>query len=75
MGYFGEILFSVMVEQAYMIVAGTVLLLFISICFYHQAFYKIFEHVINDELNQCKTVGRAEEIIRDLIQFRSEIQK
>lgn len=47
LGYFGEIVAINLGCAAYVIASGAVLLLFISICFHHQAFFKIFEHSIN----------------------------
>lgn len=43
-GYFAIILFSNLAAQAYLLTNGITLLLFISICLQHRAFYKVVEH-------------------------------
>lgn len=43
LGYAGDLFVEVLIGEAYMIFNGSFLLLFISICLHHQAFYKIFQ--------------------------------
>ena len=52
-GYFGEISYYEISCAGYIFVIGVLLLLFISICIHHHAFYQIFEHSIN-EANRTK---------------------
>lgn len=63
LGYFGEICFTVIASETYLIVTGVFLILFISICNHHQAFYDIFKQSINE----CNR--HDEKFIRGLIQF------
>lgn len=74
LGYFGEVIFLNCTIGPIFTLNATVLILFISMCLYHQAFYKMFNHVLN-ELNSCKKVRFAEQTICDLINFRMLIQK
>lgn len=48
LGYFAEILFHSITSYGYGISIGTPLLLFISLCFHHQAFSKMFKHSIDE---------------------------
>lgn len=53
-----------------MIANGTILLLFISMCLHHRAFYKMMKNSI-DKLNQKSNdeIRCDEKFLRDLIQF------
>lgn len=46
LGYFGEILVISLNSQAFMLADGATLLFFLSLCFHHIAFYKMFKHSI-----------------------------
>lgn len=82
-GYFGEIFFLTICPITFSINNGAVLLFFISKCMYHHAFFKMFNHLIED-LNQSSIDPRfksmqdinqsAETILRDAIQFRAAVQ-
>lgn len=43
-GYALEIFFDIIVAETYLTVNGVFLLLFISMCFHHQAFHRMFRH-------------------------------
>lgn len=45
-GFFIEIVFTTCVGEIYLIVNGSFLLLFISICLHHQAFSKMFQYFV-----------------------------
>lgn len=47
LGYFAELLLLIPLAYGYMIINGTFLLLFISICMHHQAFHKMFKQSTN----------------------------
>lgn len=44
LGYFGEIVVSVLASNNYIFFNGLFLLLFVSLCFHHRAFYQMVEH-------------------------------
>lgn len=69
-GYLAEIASSILLLFSYMIANGTILLLFISMCLHHRAFYKMMKHSI-DKLNQKSNdeIRCDEKFLRDLIQF------
>lgn len=46
LGYFAEIIFDIIVGDAYLMTNGTFLLLLVSMCLVEQAFYQIFEHYL-----------------------------
>lgn len=69
-GYFGELGFQLPVGFGFFFYSGVFLLLFISICQHHVAFYKMFKHSMNqmkrpaDENSRC-----AAKNLCDLIRF------
>lgn len=73
-GYFVEVCFATTVSETYFDVNGGFCVLFISMCFHHQAFTNIFNYLI-DKLNECNRRKPAEEIIYHLIRFRVLVQK
>lgn len=52
LGYFAELILLIPLAYGYMIINGTFLLLFISICMHHQVFYKMFKHS-TDGMKKC----------------------
>lgn len=46
LGYTGEILFGILLSEAYLIGNGSILMLFVCICLHHKAFYRMFEHSV-----------------------------
>lgn len=44
LGYFVEVLYQMAAADAYYIAHGSILLLFISICWHHQAFEQMIRH-------------------------------
>lgn len=73
LGYAGEISIDVMVTVGYLIANGSLLLFFMSMCIYHRAFLKIFEHSV-DNLDAIK--GRnKEKCVLDLIRFHISTKK
>lgn len=47
LGYFYEACYSIIVGQAFLIANGTLVIFFVSICFHHQAFYRMFNRSID----------------------------
>ena len=70
MGYFGDLWFTALAGFGYLIVDGAFLLLFISICMHHQAFFKMFEHTI-DKTNESDGNRCDAKFLRDLIRFHT----
>lgn len=66
LGYAQDLFVEVLIGEAYMIFNGSFLLLFISICLHHQAFYKIFQLAVrkldfsdrnqSDETTMCQLI-------------------
>lgn len=65
-GYSAEIFISIIFAETYMIVNGGFLLLYISTCFHHNAFYQMFKYSLQssgrtkvkiDHQTLCKLVG------------------
>lgn len=67
-GYIGEIWFDVIVSESYFITNGAILLLFMSICLHHQAFYRMFEKSVQ-ELDHFDSKRNDEELLCNLIRF------
>lgn len=68
LGYAMEMFFSVFNADFYFIVNGAFLLLFISICKHHEAFYKMFEHSLR-KYDQNDTDRMDKKSLCDLIRF------
>lgn len=68
-GYFGEVISLSLGAGTYLIASGAVMLLFISVCLHHRAFFKIFEHTI-DTLKQCDKKSLC-----DLIRFHVTVKE
>lgn len=45
-GYFGETLYHLFVGEMYLLTNGAFLLLFISLCLHHRAFYQMFDNFV-----------------------------
>lgn len=74
-GYLAEDFYIFFWGGAFFVATGTVLLLFISICIYHTAFRKMFEHSI-DKFNQNSSLRQYDEqFVFDLMRFHIEAQK
>lgn len=71
-GYVGEIIFVVFTSSNYMICNAPIILLFISICLHHQAFYKIFQHSLNKLDLPDKNINNRK-FICDLVRFHTSV--
>lgn len=74
-GYLGEDFYIIYFASIYGIVAGLILLLFISICIFHLTFYKMIEHLINEWNQNRHRFPNDEQFVRDLIGFHVEIKE
>lgn len=68
-GYFGEIGFSLGIVAASLTSNNMFLVLFVSICFFHRAFYEIFEHLIEKFKWQSGQDQSGQRLIYNLIRF------
>lgn len=79
MGYFGEIIQTLIAAEIFLLVNGVPLVLFISICIHHQAFYKIFKHMIDEwnarQKNQSADKDVEKFLAYDLIHFHILVKK
>lgn len=74
LGYFGEITSVMTFTGVYLILNGTFLLLFTSICLHHRAFYKIIKQSI-DKLNLSEEHRCDAKFLCDLIRFHITIKE
>lgn len=73
-GYIGEIIFDINLAEAFYIATGVLLLLFMSICLHHRAFYKRFQHSLR-ALDQPNEIENIDKFICDLIRFHISIKE
>lgn len=73
-GYSAQIAFSIIINEAYMIANGAPLLLFISICLHHRAFYQMFLHSVC-KLNCADEKQNDLEVLIQLIRFHMTIKE
>lgn len=73
-GYFADVLFCIASGECYLIINGTLLILFVSICWHHQAFYERFRHSVL-ELNYPRNKSNANEILCELIRFHTTVKE
>lgn len=59
---------------AYMFINGSMILLFISICQHHDAFYKMIQYSVR-KLNDSNDDKSNEEIVRDLIDLNIQVKE
>lgn len=71
-GYITTMVYSISSSESYFLLNGSILLLFISMCLHHRAFYRRFEYSLDnlDNLNQ-KTNSNQE--FSELIDFHNSI--
>lgn len=73
-GYIGEIFYTIIAGQAFMISLALLSLLFISICWYHRAFFKMFQH-FTLKLNQSNKNRNDKEFLVQLIRFHNCVKE
>lgn len=73
-GYFYKISFDTLVGVTYLVSNGALLVLFVSICLFHQAFSKMFEHSLR-KLGESGGDHNDEELLCQLIQFHISVKK
>lgn len=65
--------YEIMVVEIYFITIGSMLLLFISLCFHHRAFHRMFQQWIND-WNTLATDENNNEFLRNLHVFHNRVK-
>lgn len=73
-GYFGEICNGIMIGTTYLIGNGAPLMLFISMCLHHQAFYKMLRYSLK-QLNVADRKQNDEKFIIDIIRFHMSTKR
>lgn len=79
-GYLGEVFHITIATKVYLIVNGVPLMLFISICTQHRAFYPIFKHSIDkwnarDKIQQIQHHRDGKKFICGLIRFHLSVKE
>lgn len=73
-GYFGEICFSLLNVEAFWVVGGQILLLFVFICRNNFVFTEMFQSYLK-EFEQSESTQEKHEIIRKIIAFHTDIKR
>lgn len=74
LGYFMEIFYDIVFGDMYLLANGSMLLLFISICLHHLAFYKRFKYTTS-KLGDPQNPNNDKKILCDLIQFHKLVNE
>lgn len=74
LGYFNEILFSIGVCVVYLVMTGTIILTFVSLCLYHRAFYRIFPHSLR-KIDNSGNGHEQKELLIELIRFHNSAKR
>lgn len=74
LGYLGEVATSTASGQGYLILNGSTMVLFISICLHHRTFYKMFHHIIQ-KLGQPDKVQSDHETLCHSIRFHLMVKE
>ncbi|XP_031626227.1 uncharacterized protein LOC116342669 [Contarinia nasturtii] len=73
LGYCGEIFVVVLFAVSYFVIHGVSFLIFISMCFHHEAFYEMFQHKMR-KLNHPDENGNERKLLCKIIQFQISIR-
>lgn len=73
-GYIAEASFITFSCETYLGAVGAPLLLFISFCLFHDVFYKMFRHFIN-ELNHSDAERNNRELLRKIVKFHNSAKE
>lgn len=74
MGFIGEACFSTIVGVIFMLFNGMLLLLYVSMCLQHKAFYERFRHSL-EKLDRPDKNRNNQEFLCELIQFLNTVRK
>lgn len=73
-GFLGEMFYILAVALAYYFANGTFLVLLVSICMHHRAFYKMFKMFVR-ELDELDSARRQEEMLCHVIHFHVTVKE
>lgn len=73
-GYFVEVCYEVVTTYAYFVCNGSMLLLFFSICWHHQAFSQMFHHFLHSR-NRRNKKRNDDEFLCHLIRFHISVKE
>lgn len=68
LGYSGEVIYGVLLSEAYLIGNGSILMLFVCMCLHHKAFYRIFRDYTRKLDHICGEL-QAKNHFHETIQF------
>lgn len=72
LGYLAEIVSIVVTDEAYLLTSGAVLLLYISMCLNHRAFYDMFQYLLKDPPNRQQNHRK---LLCDVIRFHTTVKR
>ena len=73
-GYLSEMFFGFNIGEGYLFINGTILLLFMSMCMHHRAFYKMFKH-LTDQWNRPHRSIDEKMFLCHLIRFHISVKE
>lgn len=74
LGCFSEIVFHILTAQSYLFLNGVFLVLFISLCLHHGAFYERFRYSMN-KWNETGSYRNDRKSFCELMQFHILVKK
>lgn len=74
LGYAGELLFGIMLSEAYLIGNGSILMLFVCICLHHKAFFSMFKYLV-DKLDETLLERNPETQLCEVIKFHISVKR
>lgn len=74
-GYIAEIFYVMLNCQTYMLTNGILLLFFVSKCYHHQAFYKMFDHMLATFNCLHRNYYDDKQYLCDLVRFHVTIRE
>lgn len=73
-GYFGTLLVEMFTCGSYIVMDGSIILLFVSICLYQQAFSRRFQKILQ-KLDRPEEKSKVSEILGELIYFHNSVKE
>lgn len=73
-GYTATIFTHTAFGETYLISNGSTLLLFVSICWYHRAFFERFQYSIR-KLDQPNKLSKTKDILCDVVCFHNTVKE
>lgn len=70
LGYFGEMIFTLVSGESYLLFNGTFILLFVSICWHHQTFHEILQNSLH-KFDSFDSKRNSHEFLCELLHFHN----